>query len=166
MTESWAPIVDFEGFYSISTLGRVRSEARTIPWNGTTRNVKPRILKLHKDPEGYLRVTLSREGNLYSKLIHVLLLESFVSERPARMRGLHWDDNRLNNDLSNLYWGTPAQNGQDAVRNGRNPLANRTECNSGHEYTPENTYTYPSRNKRVCRTCQRNRMRDYRKRAA
>jgi len=29
-----------------------------------------------------------------------------------------------------------------------------THCGRGHEFTPENTYTYPS-GKRACRTCQR-----------
>jgi hypothetical protein len=35
------------------------------------------------------------------------------------MYGCHRDDNRYNNHLDNLYWGTPWQNKQDAKRNGR-----------------------------------------------
>lgn len=29
----------------------------------------------------------------------------------------------------------------------------KTHCDNGHEFTPENTYVYPSKNKRRCRTC-------------
>lgn len=33
--------------------------------------------------------------------------------------------------------------------------AMRTHCPAGHEYTPENTYTYTSpSNQRACRTCR------------
>lgn len=155
MTEIWRPIVGFEDSFSISNEGRIRSDAREVPWNGTIRRVKTRILATHKDPQGYPRVTLGVDGKLYSKLIHIMLLEAFVSPRPEGMYGLHRDDSRTNFDLNNLYWGTQSQNGQDAVRNKRNRWANRTHCSNGHEFTPENTYRYPNKGKRLCRICHR-----------
>lgn len=37
----------------------------------------------------------------------------------------------------------------------------KTHCKHGHPFTPENTYTYPGRKKRGCRTCTRERHRRY-----
>lgn len=41
----------------------------------------------------------------------------------------------------------------------------KTHCKHGHEYTPENTYAYPS-GKRVCRTCKNDEKVRYRARQA
>lgn len=44
------------------------------------------------------------------------------------------------------------------VMRGRSPhasAARQTHCVQGHEFTPENTVTYPSRKQRVCLTCKR-----------
>ncbi len=59
------------------------------------------------------------KGKLYQRKIHRILLECFVGPAPAGMVTRHLDDNRLNNGLTNLSWGTRAQNSQDAIRNGK-----------------------------------------------
>lgn len=38
-----------------------------------------------------------------------------------------------------------------------------THCKKGHEFTPENTYTYASNGKRTCRKCRRAFMSKYQK---
>lgn len=153
MTENWRPVVGFEGSFSISDTAQVRSEAREVPWNGTVRRVRTKILSQHKDSQGYLRITLGQDSKLYSKLMHVLLLEAFISPRPEGRIGCHWDDNKLNNSLSNLYWGTHKENGTDCVRNGNHPLSQRMHCKNRHEYTPENTGYERNGRKRRCRKC-------------
>jgi hypothetical protein len=50
--------------------------------------------------------------------VHWLVLEAFVGPRPRGMLGLHKNDIKSDNDLENLYWGTPSQNMQDRTRNG------------------------------------------------
>ena len=49
MTEQWSPVVGYEGLYSVSTRGRVRSEARTVSLGGTrlgqTRALPEKLLK-------------------------------------------------------------------------------------------------------------------------
>ena len=42
-----------------------------------------------------------------------------MGRRPLGCVALHRDDDRRNNRLSNLYWGTMRQNQADAVRNGK-----------------------------------------------
>ena len=84
-----------------------------------TRTV-PYVLKGCLNPNGYLRVKLSRSGHKKSELAHRLVLEAFVGPAPMdRPWGCHRDDNKLNNAIDNLYWGTAINNHDDRRRNGR-----------------------------------------------
>lgn len=51
--------------------------------------------------------------------VHCLVLEAFVGPCPENQECRHLDDNPLNNDLSNLCWGTKRENAHDAIRNGK-----------------------------------------------
>lgn len=57
--------------------------------------------------------------------------------------------------MENLYYGDDSDNSFDKVRNGRHPMANRTHCPQGHEYTLDNTHLTKNGGRRVCRTCLR-----------
>src|SRR5690606_12503326 len=73
-----------------------------------------RVLKQIVDGRGYRVVGL----NCRQKKVHILVLETFVGPRPAGGEGLHSDDDKSNNALANLRWGTHADNYADRVRNG------------------------------------------------
>ena len=45
-----------------------------------------------------------------------LVLEAFVGPRPDGCVAMHLDDNSANNDVSNLRWGTAADNARDSVK--------------------------------------------------
>jgi len=110
--EVWMPVPDYEGLYEVSNLGRVRSH----------KGSKPTIMKGGRGTckMGYLRVTLRDAATVASaRYIHILVLEAFVGPRPHGMLGLHDDGNVDNCRLSNLSWGTAAQNAQDRIRHGR-----------------------------------------------
>jgi len=62
-----------------------------------------------------------------------------------------------------LVYGTSSENSYDVVRHGRNHNANKTYCDSGHEFTPENTYVQGNGG-RGCRECHRKICRDYMRR--
>lgn len=51
--------------------------------------------------------------------IAVLVLTYFVGPKPPGLECCHRDDDKGNNNVSNLYWGTHRQNMIDCVRNGR-----------------------------------------------
>jgi hypothetical protein len=52
-------------------------------------------------------------------MVHHLVLELFVGPRPIGKFALHRDDDRSNNHVTNLYWGTAQENHRDRRRNGR-----------------------------------------------
>jgi hypothetical protein len=156
--EEWRPIgAPFIDGYEVSDQGRVRSR---VKYRSST---EPRILTARLCPtNGYLMTQLSRldgDRGKRTQTVHSLVLLAFVGPRPAGHEVRHLDGNRQNNRLSNLAYGTPAENGQDQLRHGTHAMASRTHCKHGHEYTPENTVTrYWSKKGtpyRQCVTCDR-----------
>lgn len=119
MSERWASI---EGWpeYQVSDLGRVRRV-------GAARGaVAGAILKQRVSPTGYLRVRMSRDFYRVPVAVHRAVAIAFIP-RDGDDAGwvCHRDGDPLNNSLSNLYWGTPADNAADTVRHGRSRKGSR-----------------------------------------
>lgn len=69
---------------------------------------------------------------------------------------LHHCDNPACCEITHLFLGTAKDNTADMIAKGRyRGGSDLTHCPHGHEYTPENTYIYPSSGHRKCRTCIR-----------
>lgn len=122
-SESWRPVPGWEGLYSVSDHGRVRSERRTIRHiRGALyeRTVGGRVMRTSPQ-RGYVTVGLHRGGANVTVGVHVLVLEAFVGPRGDNECARHLDDNPLNNHLSNLAWGSHKDNAADAARNHRIP---------------------------------------------
>lgn len=156
-TETWLPVVGYEGRYAVSDHGRVRSLERTaLTRGGGSRPIRDRILKQASQGR-YLVVGLCRDGRMKSRGVHRIVLEAFVGPPAEGQQALHWDDDPTNNRLPNLRWGSPQENARDCIRNGRNWQSVKTHCPQKHEYTDENTYVTPSTGGRGCRACMKER---------
>lgn len=152
-SEEWRPVVGYEGLYEVSDYGRVRSLDRWVT-RGSAHHVQPgRVLRPGTTKGGHQLVALSVNGVATSLFVHRLVLAAFVGPCPDGMEGLHWDDDKLNNKLTNLRYGTRGDNLRDMVRNGRHWQAKKTHCKRGHEFTPENTFSQGG-NRRGCITCR------------
>jgi hypothetical protein len=101
--ERWSVVEGFPG-YRVSTHGKVMGPSG--------------LLAGSVNMTGYLRVAPKRDGRFHSRLVHRLVLETFVGPRPEGWQCRHLDANKLNNRLDNLCWGTPQENMDDAVRHG------------------------------------------------
>jgi hypothetical protein len=109
--------IPFAPGYFITPCGRVFSLRR-----GRTRATTRGLVREMKRYlcNGYLRLGLSAGGVQIQVGVHRLLLLTFVgSPDDASMEGRHLDGNPTNNDLSNLCWGTSAENAADRARHGR-----------------------------------------------
>lgn len=120
---SWKDIKGFPG-YRVSSDGRVVGPGR---WG------KEVELKPNARSAPYQSVRLYKDGTKHWKLIHRLVLESFVSPASENMQADHIDGDPTNNSLSNLEWVTPSVNSiRRSDRRGGNPNARRPSCLRGH----------------------------------
>jgi len=116
MNEQWKPIPGYEGYYEVSDQGRVRSLDRMVKHkSGGLRRFPGKLLRTRSQGNDYLSVSLNKLGNAKTRLIHHLVLESFVGPRPTNYVGCHGDGDVSNNHLKNLKWATQSENmGRDA----------------------------------------------------
>lgn len=72
------------------------------------------------DGDGDWRVKIPSGKRNKGKVVKiaVLVLTYFVGPKPDGKECCHKDDDRSNNDISNLYWGTHYENMQDRKRHG------------------------------------------------
>lgn len=148
VTERWLPVVDYEGLYEVSDLGRVCSLRRGII-------LKPTLTKL-----GYLRVEPYANGKGRKVMVHCLVAVAFHGPCPPGLEVRHLDGDSQNNAASNLAYGTPSENCRDMVLHGTHHKARVTHCPALHEYTPANTYITPA-GTRGCKECHRIKNREH-----
>ena len=126
MQELWLPVSGYEGFYEVSSCGRVRSLDRTIirsdgrPRRFNGKLLKPRVRTLGRQTPYLIHtVNLSMQSKHKNAPIHKLVAKAFIPN-PDRLPVIrHLDNNSTNNQVANLAWGTHKQNTQDAVAAGR-----------------------------------------------
>lgn len=152
MTETWLPIPGYDGRYSVSDHGRVRSERRAVTNGNSSRTVPEMVLRPYVR-NGYSMVQLSVGDKGKHHLIHRLVLLAFVGECPEGMEVRHLDGVRSNNRLANLAYGTKSENQRDRIRHGTSP-ANLTHCHKGHAFDEANTYVRRT-GARMCRACMK-----------
>lgn len=107
MKEMWKPISNYEEFYEISSMGRIKS----LRCNKILHPVL-----VNKPP--YPAIRLHRNGKRKSYLIHRLVLEAFQGECPEGKEASHLNDIKTDNRLENLQWMTRSENHKLAYRNG------------------------------------------------
>lgn len=147
--EVWLPVVHFVG-YEVSDQGNIRSLDRTLPCGDKMRRHKGRVLKPGKAPKGGHRFVALTGGR--SRYVHRLVMEAFVGPCPDGMEVRHGDGDPDNNHLTNLAYGTHADNARDMLRHGNNHNARKTHCVNGHAFVGDNIA--PRKGGRRCRECK------------
>lgn len=103
MTEIWKDIPGYEGLYQASNRGNIRS----LNWRkmNIVRNL---YLKPHN--KGYFQVELSKDGVKKMITVHRLVAMTFIPN-PDNLPAInHKDENKSNNNVSNLEWCTFSYN--------------------------------------------------------
>jgi len=106
--ELWKPVVGYEKYYQVSTLGRVKSLR------------SGNILKPFKHSQGYQRVSLFLSGKANNVGIHQLVAKAFIINREFKNAVNHINGNKADNRVHNLEWCTPLENTTHARRIGLN----------------------------------------------
>jgi hypothetical protein len=103
--EVWKDVIGYEGLYQVSSCGNVKSLSRTITKGNITYVTKDKLLKQSLDNVGYPYVNLSDYKKQKTFRVHRLVAIAFLNHTPNKYDGLlvdHIDNNKLNNNLSNL----------------------------------------------------------------
>jgi hypothetical protein len=134
MEEFWIGVKGYKGKYQVSTLGCVKSMARTIKlkpgWCGPDRRViNEKVLSPAFAGKGYAFVGLCKNGRVSLKYVHRLVWESFNGPIKKDMEINHRDGNKRNNSLDNLEAVSHRENMLHAHRNGLTTILNKGEGN-------------------------------------
>ena len=157
MTEQWKPIPGYEGYYEVSDSGRVRSVDRVHPYKNTSRRVRGQIIADAKQKNGYRMVVLWRDGRPKGHLVHRLVLTAFDRNPEPGEEACHENNQRDDNRVENLRWGTSTDNKIDQVRHGTHKNSRKTHCPRGHKLEVPNLKksALVRANQRECLSCAR-----------
>lgn len=157
--EEWRDVVGYVGWYKVSSHGRVKSLPRWIVrrkranYRETPTPIfySGKLLDLHKDRFGYIRVHLSKNGRGKLLLLHRVVAQAFLLAGAKDQTEVnHLDGDKENNKATNLAWVTPGENVRHArdiglthgLKGEAHPLAVLTEADvltirkmSSHGYT-------------------------------
>ena len=118
--ETWKDVVGFEGLYKVSDKGRVYSVERM---SSQCRRYGGRMLKPKYGGKGYPQVSLHKNGISKTKSVHQLVAEAFIPNPKGFLEVNHKDENKSNNELSNLEWCTREYNVNYGTRSERSSKA-------------------------------------------
>lgn len=108
MIEIWREIEGYDGKYQVSNLGRI--------WS----NKSKQYLKSYPANHGYLRLTLyGADGKPKGESHHRLVARAFCPNPNGYTEVNHIDEDKTNNNASNLEWCSRERNCNHGTRNSR-----------------------------------------------
>ena len=157
----WRPVRGWEEYYVVSDQGQFKALTRITRYRtGAVRTYPETIREGSIGHNGYRVFSLNAPGIMEFRYLHRMAAEAFIPNPDNLPLVRHLDDDKLNNLVDNLAWGTDSDNHWDAIRNGKEYWTQQTHCVNHHEYTLENTGM--SKGARKCRQCERDRTARYR----
>lgn len=103
--EIWKDIPEYEGLYQASNLGRIKRLKTAVRGAyGNERTLQERICKPHRHPNGYTSVCLCKNGVAKTVSIHRVIATLFLPNPNNLPQVNHKDENKQNNNASNLEW--------------------------------------------------------------
>lgn len=115
--EIWKDITGFDGFYQVSSFGRVKSLERRVKGLRGYRLLTSQIIEQGSNGK-YNLVSLCKDGAVKTYLVHRLVCSAFWPNPENKREVNHIDTDKTNNYYRNLEWNTVAQNHNHALRNG------------------------------------------------
>jgi len=136
--EIWKDVVGLEGYYKISTFGRVKSLPRIVANHskGTgrtkaffrTRKTKGRFISIQKHYQGYLSVRLGKDSKYNWFLVHRLIAQAFIPNYQNKPHINHMNGIKNDNRIKNLEWCTNLENQRHAWRTKLRTYQGNQDC--------------------------------------
>jgi len=110
-SEIWRALPGVPGT-EVSTFGRVRTLDRVVSSERGKQFLKGRVLKQYKNNGGYQILSIKVDGKWTSKTVHRLIAKVFIPNPEELPQINHKDNDRTNNNVSNLEWCSSSYNCQ------------------------------------------------------
>ena len=111
-SEKYLPIEGFSDYL-------ITSQGRVLSLKDNHGNDRIKELKPCKIPNGYMQVTLYKNGKRYAKYVHRLVATAFIPNPEDKPEINHIDEDKSNNCVTNLEWMTHKENLNFGTRNER-----------------------------------------------
>ena len=109
----WNDISGYNGKYTVSIFGDIKSVARVKPNN---QPIPERILKQYTDDNGYKCVSLYSDNKSKRFRVHRIVANTFIENPNCKKTVNHKDGVKSNNSVENLEWNTYSENKKHSFR--------------------------------------------------
>lgn len=122
--EMWKPIIDFEGQYEVSDMGRIKYVPKTImrfrkdTLKSHSTSLKGKTTNGYLNRKGYLVTKLWKDGNKKCVIMHRVVAINFIPNPYNLPQVNHIDGVKTNNKVQNLEWCNNSHNIKHAYANG------------------------------------------------
>lgn len=137
MKEEWRNVPGYEELYKISSHGRIKSK-RKVVYRNIDGEIQPSYVAAEKtlspfdNGNGYLSISLFKDGKRTNFYIHRLVAEIFIDNPCNKEQVNHRDYDRKNNKVENLEWVSALENISYSKKN--RPARKGYKTNSGYRY--------------------------------
>lgn len=111
MEEIWKDIEGYDGYYKVSSFGRIWSSGKFADG----RIYKAKILVLRCDKFGYFYVNLYKDGHSKTMKVHRLVANAFIPNPENKPCIDHINTNKKDNRVENLRWVTYKENANNVL---------------------------------------------------
>lgn len=129
-------MLDFEGRYQVSNLGRIRS----MVTNHGKYQEKIKVARQRSSSCTYLYVQLSVSDHIYHEAVHRAVAKAFLVNPDNKPMVNHIDGNKLNNNACNLEWTTCSENHKHAYKMGLRNSQTLADKHRGQKYGVTSNY--------------------------